>query len=253
MYKGHESDSARHDTAMQRATASGLQHESHGPGVAATTERDETLQHPHCVYQILKRHFSRYTPEVVEAVCGVPREKFEEVCRAWTDNSGRERTTALVYAVGWTQHTVGVQYIRTGAIIQLLLRAAGRAPARGGDTGGPAVRPRPQRRRRRGRRVLPAARRAGGLRTTSGSHWPVPPSNWPPHGRSRRGSACSASPTARAAPAGCSAPAAASPSRARSARCWAAAAASSPPCPAPRCWRPPQPPGSASTRAAWPR
>ncbi len=125
-YQGQELDSARHDTAMQRATASGLQHESHGPGVAATTERDETLQHPHCVYQLLKRHFSRYTPEMVEAVCGVPREKFEEVCRAWTDNSGQERTTALVYAVGWTQHSVGVQYIRTGAIIQLLLGNVGR-------------------------------------------------------------------------------------------------------------------------------
>ena len=126
MYLGHEPDSARHDTAMQRATAAGLQHESHGPGVAATTERDETLQHPHCVYQLLKRHYSRYTPEMVEAVCGVPREKFEAVCRAWTENSGRERTTYLVYAVGWTQHTVGVQYIRTGAIIQLLLGNIGR-------------------------------------------------------------------------------------------------------------------------------
>jgi formate dehydrogenase major subunit len=81
MYKGHEPDSVRHDTATQRATASGLQHESHGPGVAATTERDETLQHPHRVYQILKRHFSRYSPEVVEAVCGASPRKFEEVCR----------------------------------------------------------------------------------------------------------------------------------------------------------------------------
>jgi formate dehydrogenase major subunit len=126
MYQGHEPDGARHDTAIQRDTASGLQHESHGPGVAATTERDETLQHPRCVYQLLKRHFARYTPEMVEAVCGVPRERFLEVCRAWTDNSGRERTTALVYAVGWTQHSVGVQCIRAGAIIQLLLGNIGR-------------------------------------------------------------------------------------------------------------------------------
>jgi formate dehydrogenase major subunit len=63
---------------------------------------------------------------MVEQACGVPRERFEEVCRAWTENSGRERTTALVYAVGWTQHSVGVQYIRTGAIIQLLLGNIGR-------------------------------------------------------------------------------------------------------------------------------
>ena len=91
-----------------------------------TTERDETLQHPRCVYQILKRHFARYTPEVVEQVCGVPQDAFREVCEAWTANSGRERTTALVYSVGWTQHSVGVQYIRTGAIIQLLLGNMGR-------------------------------------------------------------------------------------------------------------------------------
>ncbi len=58
--------------------------------------------------------------------CGVPPERFAEVCRAWTENSGRERTTALVYSVGWTQHSVGVQYIRTGAIIQLLLGNMGR-------------------------------------------------------------------------------------------------------------------------------
>jgi formate dehydrogenase major subunit len=63
---------------------------------------------------------------VVERVCGVPRERFEEVARAWTANSGRERTTALVYSVGWTQHSVGVQYIRAGAIIQLLLGNTGR-------------------------------------------------------------------------------------------------------------------------------
>jgi len=89
-------------------------------------ERDETLQHPRCVYQVLKRHFSRYTPEVVEQVCGVPPELFARVADALCDNSGRERTGAFCYAVGWTQHSVGVQYIRTAAIIQLLLGNIGR-------------------------------------------------------------------------------------------------------------------------------
>ncbi len=105
------------DTEVRRATASGLQHESHGPGAPPHVERDETLQHPRCVYQVLKRHFARYTPEMVERVCGVPAEQFLEVARAWAENSGRERTTALVYSVGWTQHSVGAQYIRAGAII----------------------------------------------------------------------------------------------------------------------------------------
>ena len=107
---------------------------SETPGAAGarasdTTEdplRDETLQHPHCVFQILKRHFSRYTPEMVERTCGVAADDFLRVARALTENSGRERTTAFCYAVGWTQHTVGVQYIRTAAILQLLLGNIGR-------------------------------------------------------------------------------------------------------------------------------
>jgi formate dehydrogenase major subunit len=90
------------------------------------TKTDPTLQHERCVLQVLKRHFARYTPEMVENICGTPKEKFLEVCNALADNSGRERTTAFAYAVGWTQHTVGVQYIRTAAILQLLLGNIGR-------------------------------------------------------------------------------------------------------------------------------
>jgi formate dehydrogenase major subunit len=116
----------RQQHEQQRETASALQHETHGLEVQGDPPKDPTLQHPRCVYQILKRHFSRYTPEMVERVCGVPQEEFLEVCRAWTEASGRERTTALVYSVGWTQHSVGVQYIRTGAILQLLLGNVGR-------------------------------------------------------------------------------------------------------------------------------
>jgi formate dehydrogenase major subunit len=114
------------DSHADRETASGLEQESHGPPVPGDVPRDDTLQDPRCVYQVLKRHYARYTPEVVEQLCGVPQDKFREVCEAWTANSGRERTTALVYSVGWTQHSVGVQYIRAGAIIQLLLGNMGR-------------------------------------------------------------------------------------------------------------------------------
>jgi formate dehydrogenase major subunit len=125
-YAGQEPDSGRFDTTAERETAGALRHESHGQPVGRRTERDETLRHPRCVYQVLKRHYARYTPEMVERTCGIPADRFEEVARAWTENSGRDRTTALVYSVGWTQHTVGVQYIRTGAIIQLLLGNIGR-------------------------------------------------------------------------------------------------------------------------------
>jgi formate dehydrogenase major subunit len=88
--------------------------------------RDPTLRDPRCVFQIVKRHFSRYTPEIVEEVCGVPRDLFLEVAEALCANSGRDRTSAFCYAVGWTQHSVGVQYIRTACIIQLLLGNIGR-------------------------------------------------------------------------------------------------------------------------------
>lgn len=97
-----------------------------GPALSGKPAMDPTLRHPRCVYQVLKRHFARYTPELVEDVCGVPRELFARVADAITANSGRERTTALCYSVGWTQHTVGVQYIRTAAILQALLGNIGR-------------------------------------------------------------------------------------------------------------------------------
>jgi formate dehydrogenase major subunit len=89
-------------------------------------EQDWTLEHPNCVFQILKRHFARYTPEVVERICGVPREQLLHVAETLCRNSGRERTGAVCYAVGWTQHTHGVQNIRAAAIIQLLLGNIGR-------------------------------------------------------------------------------------------------------------------------------
>ncbi|MDQ2662924.1 MAG: formate dehydrogenase-N subunit alpha [Candidatus Eremiobacteraeota bacterium] len=97
-----------------------------GNGTAKVVRCDPTFQHPRCVLNILKRHFSRYTPEMVEAICGSPQEKFLDVCESLAQNSGRERTTAFAYAVGWTQHTIGVQYIRTAAILQLLLGNIGR-------------------------------------------------------------------------------------------------------------------------------
>ncbi len=93
---------------------------------SSAIHNDPTLEDPRCVFQILKRHFSRYTPETVEAVCGIPKTLFLRVAETLCRNSGRERTSAFCYAVGWTQHSVGVQYIRTACIIQLLLGNIGR-------------------------------------------------------------------------------------------------------------------------------
>jgi formate dehydrogenase major subunit len=102
--------------------------EAHGSGGAESGEpiTDESLNHPRCVFQVLKRHFARYTPDVVEQSCGIPPETFRRVADSLTANSGRDRTTAFVYSVGWTQHTVGVQYIRTASILQTLLGNIGR-------------------------------------------------------------------------------------------------------------------------------
>ncbi|HEY7984913.1 MAG TPA: formate dehydrogenase-N subunit alpha [Ktedonobacterales bacterium] len=88
--------------------------------------RDETLQDPRCVFQIVKRHFARYTPEMVEQVCGTPRDVFLRIAEAMCANSGRERTGAICYAVGFTQHTNGVQVIRAASILQTLLGNIGR-------------------------------------------------------------------------------------------------------------------------------
>lgn len=88
--------------------------------------RDPTMQHPRCVLQLLKRHYARYTPEMVEQICGIPPELFLKIADTLVKNSGRERTTNISYAVGWTQHSTGVQMIRTAGILQLLLGNIGR-------------------------------------------------------------------------------------------------------------------------------
>jgi formate dehydrogenase major subunit len=99
----------------------------HAPtGNATAAPRDETLTHPRCVLQILKRHFARYTPEMVERTCGIAAADLVAVAEALCRNSGRERTSSVVYSVGWTQHSVGVQYIRAASILQLLLGNIGR-------------------------------------------------------------------------------------------------------------------------------
>jgi len=88
--------------------------------------QDRTLQHPRCVFQLLKRHFARYTPEMVEQNCGIAKERFLEVADIFTSASGRDKTGAICYAVGWTQHSSGVQIIRAASILQLLLGNIGR-------------------------------------------------------------------------------------------------------------------------------
>ena len=92
-------------------------------------QRDVTLQNPRCAFQIVKKHFSRYTPEMVERTTGCPRETFLKVADTILASSGADRTTSFAYAVAWTQHTNGPQIIGCCALLQLLLGNFGRPGA----------------------------------------------------------------------------------------------------------------------------
>jgi formate dehydrogenase major subunit len=126
---GKEQQQAKGDQAKQAAAK--------GPPYDALVQsllqpppiRDETLQNPRCVFQIVKRHFSRYTPEMVEKVTGCPRDIFLKIAEAILANSGPDKTTSFAYAVAWTQHTNGPQVIGCCALLQLLLGNIGRPGA----------------------------------------------------------------------------------------------------------------------------
>ena len=140
LFSGFDPETGAYDTSTwgyeggQVAPASGVREhptqafsDHTGTGMlVGEIRRDETLQDPRCVFQILRRHFARYTPEVVQQICGISNEHFGAVADALITNSGRERTGAFVYALGWTQHAEGVQMIRAAAILQLLLGNIGR-------------------------------------------------------------------------------------------------------------------------------
>ena len=139
VFSGFDPDSGTYDTSSWQyaGTDTGIEpgrqeqstqsfEEMTGAGMTGRAPRDETLQHPRCVLQLLRRHYARYTPEMVERICGIPQAVTLQVADAMIANSGRERTSALVYAVGWTQHSAGVQIIRAASILQLLLGNVGR-------------------------------------------------------------------------------------------------------------------------------
>src|SRR5215210_359558 len=91
---------------------------------------DLSLQHPRSVFQLLKRQYSRYTPEMVERVTGIPKDQFLKAADLFTSvrkGGDMKKAATIIYAVGWTQHTFGSQIIRTAAILQLLLGNVGRA------------------------------------------------------------------------------------------------------------------------------
>ena len=88
--------------------------------------RDPTLQHPRSVFQLLKQHYSRYTPETVARITGCSETAYLEIADIICSTGSADRVGTIMYAVGWTMHTVGSQIIRTAAILQLLLGNIGR-------------------------------------------------------------------------------------------------------------------------------
>ncbi|WP_082428349.1 formate dehydrogenase-N subunit alpha [Pseudomonas sp. NBRC 111119] len=89
--------------------------------------QDMTLSHPRCVFNLLKQHVSRYTPELVSQLCGTPQDDFLEICDILASTSVPDRTATFLYALGWTHHTTGAQMIRGSGMLQLLLGNIGMA------------------------------------------------------------------------------------------------------------------------------
>jgi len=88
---------------------------------SGVVKKDKSLKNPNCVYQLLKKHYSRYTPDLVSRITGTPKNKLLEVYKEYTKTGKVGKAGTIMYAMGWTQHTVGTQNIRTMAMIQLLL------------------------------------------------------------------------------------------------------------------------------------
>ncbi len=136
-YEGGTAPPASGQRDLEQDDAEGSAEEAHehergqvagsgGTPVETWPERDDTMRDPRCVLQVLRRHYARYTPAMVHEICGIPEETFRRVADALVRNSGPDRTSAFCYAVGWTHHTVGVQYIRAASVLQSLLGNIGR-------------------------------------------------------------------------------------------------------------------------------
>jgi formate dehydrogenase major subunit len=110
--------------------ASGQGGQKPTPMLPPNTAYDLSLTHERCVFQLLKTQYSRYTPEMVERITGIPKDQFLKAAELFTSirkDGNMKKAATIIYAVGWTQHTTGTQIIRTAAILQLLLGNVGRA------------------------------------------------------------------------------------------------------------------------------
>ena len=124
-----ETAPAAEPAAMQPSAPSGAA-PAPAPVLPAAAAYDTSLEHPRCVYQLLKKHYARYTPEMVEQITGIPRDQFLKAADLFTSirvNGDSRKVATIIYAVGWTQHSFGTQIIRAAAMLQLLMGNVGRA------------------------------------------------------------------------------------------------------------------------------
>jgi formate dehydrogenase major subunit len=127
VFSGFDAAKSTYDrTTWNYQAKTGATEAGHLPANVAV---DPTLQDPHCVFQLLRRQYSRYTPEMVERITGVPQAKFKQVAEEFAGirrNGDMTKTGTVIYSLGWTHHSTGSQIIRSGAILQLLLGNMGR-------------------------------------------------------------------------------------------------------------------------------
>ena len=135
VFSGLDAATQTYDRSTWNYAGAGGAQAAHGANPPAPTlpekvEYDLTLQNPNCVFQLLKKHYSRYTPEMVERITGIPRDQFLKAADLYTSirkDGDMKKAGTIIYAVGWTQHSFGTQIIRTAAILQLVLGNIGRA------------------------------------------------------------------------------------------------------------------------------
>jgi formate dehydrogenase major subunit len=126
-YAGTSGASGQNSSGMQTGQGSAP---APLPPLPEKVDFDATLQNPNCVFQLLKKHYSRYTPEMVERITGIPKDQFIKAADLFTSirkDGNTKRVATIIYAVGWTQHSFGTQIIRTAAMLQLLMGNVGRA------------------------------------------------------------------------------------------------------------------------------
>src|SRR5438094_94643 len=126
LFSGYNASSRSYDVSTWGYETEGAPLDGPPGTTQARAKRDPTLQHPRSVFQLLKSHYSRYTPETVSSITGIPVQQFNDVAKIVGEMGKPDKVMTIVYAVGLTHHTTGGQLIRSGAVLQLLLGNMGR-------------------------------------------------------------------------------------------------------------------------------